>query len=115
MSKLLKLGPGEILIHEGEEKQDLYFVQKGELAVFQKRAGYEVHLDKIFAGELIGELAVIDQLPRSATIKAVTDCEVVQYSNEELKEIFEIQPQIVKILLQTLVDRLRKTTAKLNS
>ena len=47
MSKLLKLSPGEILINEGEEKQDLYFVQKGELAVFQKRASYEVHLDKI--------------------------------------------------------------------
>ncbi len=114
MSTILKLNPGDVLIHEGEQKKDLFWVQKGELAVFQKRLSYEIHLDKICAGELIGELAVIDQLPRSATIEALTHCEIIQYSNEELKDIFEAQPQIVKILLQTLVERLRKTTARLN-
>ncbi|MFZ4712185.1 MAG: Crp/Fnr family transcriptional regulator [Bacteriovoracaceae bacterium] len=115
MSKTIKLEAGEVLINEGEKKQDLFWVQKGELAVYQKRASYEIHLDKIHAGELIGELAVIDQLPRSATIKAITACEIIQYSNEELKDLFEAQPQIVKILLQTLVERLRKTTSRLQS
>lgn len=114
MSKVLKLAPGEILINEDDEKTDLYWVQSGELAAIQKRKHYEVHLDHIRAGELIGEMSMIDKKPRSATIQAVTECEVIQFSTDEIYTIFESQPKIIQTLLQTLVERLRKTNARIN-
>ena len=114
MSKVIKLKPGEVLINEGDEKTDLYWVQSGELMVFQRRHHYEIHLDKIKADELIGEMSMIDKKPRSATIQALTDCEIIQFSTDEIYDIFESQPKIIQVLLQTLTDRLRKTNARIN-
>ena len=112
MSKVIKLNAGDILINEGEEERDLFWVKSGELVALQHRPSYEVHLDHIKSDELIGEMSMIDKNSRSATIKAVTDCELIQFSTVEIYSIFNSQPKIIQVLLQTLVDRLRKTNAR---
>lgn len=114
MTKVINLKSGGILINEGDLKQDLYWVQVGELEVIQNRKNYEVILDTVKAGELIGEMSPIDHLPRSATIRAKSECEIIMFSAEEIDQILVSQPQIIKILLNTLVERLRKTSAKVN-
>lgn len=114
MSNVIKLAPGEILINEDDERSDLFWVQSGELAVIQKRKNYEVHLNNIVAGELIGEMSMIDKKPRSATIQAITNCEIMKFSTDEIYSIFESQPKIIQTLLETLVDRLRKTNARIS-
>lgn len=113
MTNLIKLKPREILVNEGDQNSDLFIVQSGKLEVLQKRDTYEIHLDEIDEGGIIGEFSAIDHGPRSATIRSLTDCEILRYSAEEIKKILDVQPPLVKDLLTTLVDRLRKTSKKL--
>ena len=62
----------------------------------------------IEAGELVGELAFLDQKTRSATVKALTDCQLVKLEYSEFQEMLAMQPKWMKKILLTLTTRLRK-------
>lgn len=113
MTEIIKLKPSEILVQEGDHNTDLFIVHKGRLEIVQNRGTYEIHLDEIGEGEIIGEISAIDHQPRSATIRSLGDSEVLKYSTAEIKNLLNAQPALIRDLLETLVDRLRKTSKKL--
>jgi CRP-like cAMP-binding protein len=70
-------------------------------------------LDTAEAGEVIGEMAVITDLPRSATATARTDCAAYSMSGEELKGALTQNPEFAIMLMSVIFDRLRFITARL--
>lgn len=109
----VRLEANQILINEGDLSHSMYWVQKGELIVTKKDGEKEVILGYLKSGELVGELSFLDQSPRSATVKAVTECELIQIPQRTIDEIFKSQPQWVELLVKTLAERLRKTNARI--
>jgi putative ABC transport system ATP-binding protein len=66
------LGAGQVLFQQGERGELIYFVESGRLNVFRKRAdGTEEHLAEVGAGNYVGELGPILNLPRSASVRAI--------------------------------------------
>jgi CRP-like cAMP-binding protein len=112
MTELTRLHPGELLIHEGDESFQMYYVQSGSLAVFKRKGDKEVQIGTIIAGELVGEMSFLDQHPRSATVKAMTDCELVEVPHEKFQKLLDSHPKWFKALIHTLLDRLRKANAR---
>jgi CRP-like cAMP-binding protein len=111
--KQLTLKKDEMLIFESDvNNKSLYLVKEGTLEVTKIKPSGRVVLGHVHPGELVGEMALIDEAPRSATVKALTDCVVIEIPKEHLDNILAKQPPWLKLLLQNLVKRLRNTSLK---
>jgi CRP/FNR family cyclic AMP-dependent transcriptional regulator len=113
MANKISIKANQQLIREGEHSNNMYWVQTGQLVVTKKRQNEEVILGHIFEGELVGELSFLDKESRSATVKALTDCELIEIPQETIDNIFKTQPKWLEILVMTLAERLRKANARI--
>lgn len=104
------LKKGDILIRENEESRNLYWVQSGELTVLKKVAdrSLKMNINTLKKGDLVGELSFIDQRPRSATVQALTDCELIKLDYDEFQKLLQQQPKWIIKIMNTMSDKLRK-------
>lgn len=102
----------DVLIREGEHSHTMYWLQAGQLVVSKRKGGEEVELGFIYTGELVGEMSFLDGEPRSASVRALTDCELVEIPREAFEKVFVGQPAWFQGLVKTLTERLRKTNAR---
>ncbi len=113
MATIIRLAAEESLIKEGEHSSSMYWVQTGQLVVSKKRGIEEVVLGHVYSGELVGELSFLDKESRSASVRAMTDCELIEIPQETFDNIFKTQPKWLEILVKTLSERLRKANARI--
>jgi CRP-like cAMP-binding protein len=97
---------GDVIIREGEEGDAAYFIVSGEVEVLIGTGGRRV--GALGAGEVFGEMCVIEPGRRSATVRALTDTECRAASAEEFLEMIKDQPDRALAFMKTLVRRLRK-------
>lgn len=93
---------------------DLFFVLQGHVRVSIAAAGREVILRDIRDGEFFGELAAIDQRPRSAGIVAITDTLVARMPAGVFRQVVHEHPDACDQLLQTLVAQVRMLANRAN-
>jgi CRP/FNR family transcriptional regulator, cyclic AMP receptor protein len=108
----INLKKDEVLVREGDHSKNMYLLQSGQLSVVKKRGTEEVQLGFIYSGELVGEMSFLDNEPRCATVKAVSDCELIEIPKALMEKIIEGQPHWFQTLVKTLTERLRKTNAR---
>ncbi len=102
---------GEVIIRENEPGDVAYVIERGQVEVTKKADGKKVHLAHIYPGETFGEMSMIDDKPRSATVIAVEDTEVRVVPHDEFFESFKTNPDVALQLLKTLFERLREAGA----
>jgi len=115
---LLELIPGETVFEEGDNGDYVCFVVEGSLDVLKKSAkGENVVISTLKKGGSIGEMSVIDRLPRSATVKAKTKTTLLTLSQEKLNYILaehaSVGVKILKGIARLLSMNLRKTSTRL--
>jgi CRP/FNR family cyclic AMP-dependent transcriptional regulator len=98
---------GERIVVEGELGNELYLVMRGSVAVTREGAA----VTTLGPGEAFGELSVLDAGPRTATVTAVGDTEVLAVTSEEFYEILYEQAEIAEGVIRMLVKRLRDNRA----
>ncbi len=113
VGKRIKVSKGDILLREGEIGDMMYWLQSGQLVAYKMRGTEQVQLGFIYSGELVGEMSFLDKEPRSATVKALSDCELIEIPQAKFDKFFESQPKWLQILLRTLNDRLRKANNRI--
>lgn len=102
----------DILFYQGDLGQDLYIVRSGKIRIFRSSpSGNETSINLFCAGDIIGEFAVLDQQPRSATAKAMTTCVVLSLSGPAFLRHLRTIPDLSLALSQMLVTKLRWTAA----
>ncbi|MCB9228457.1 MAG: Crp/Fnr family transcriptional regulator [Deltaproteobacteria bacterium] len=111
--KNLSLKPGQILFSKGDASDGMYLVRRGELQVYLEQQGREVTLANVGDGGMIGEMALFDQQPRSASVKAISASEVTQITNEDFRKLLKQIPRWFTSLMVTLSGRLRATNERL--
>jgi CRP-like cAMP-binding protein len=91
--------PGEALVQQGEQGRDLFLLLKGEAqAVFRDATGKTHLVGKLRDGDAFGEVALIDDIPRTASIIAKTECYALTLSKEDFqRHILEQQPDTDRI------------------
>ena len=87
---------GEIVLAEGDEGTDIYIIRRGSMIVERKIAGKTVFLSYLPAGSYVGEMAVIDAAPRSATVRAAIRSEVVRLPGEAFQRLLERKPDLLR-------------------
>ncbi|MEH2470281.1 CRP/FNR family cyclic AMP-dependent transcriptional regulator [Nitrobacteraceae bacterium AZCC 2161] len=104
------LSQREILFRAGDVADGCYRLEDGLLKVsIASPQGDERILTILGPGSIVGELAVIDGLPRSATVVAIRDCRLSFVSREAFTSCVREHPEIYSYLVSTLVSRLRET------
>lgn len=97
-----------IIIHEGEFGQQAYLIQSGEVSVFLKKDDTELEVARLSAGQIFGEMAFIFDGPRTASVKATADCNLIVISRaqfeDKLKESDPTIRAIVHMLSKRIVD-----------
>lgn len=87
----------------------MYFVEQGEVTL---TAGGRT-LDTIRAGEIFGEMAVLNDAPRSATATAKSDCVALSLDTQQFQTAIQKMPEFALMLMSAMFDRLRLVSARL--
>ena len=111
------ISPGDVLIRQGHQVEDLYLILEGTFKVIdEQRGGHE--LARVGGGEIVGEMSFIDANPPSATVTAVEDGLVLALSRNLLQQRLEqdtaFGSRFYYALAVFLSDRLRATEARLS-
>jgi len=108
----VKLAADETLFTAGDAGDGCYRINEGLLKVTMvSRAGGERILAFLGAGAIVGELAIIDGFPRSASVVAVRDAQLSFLSRAAFEEFAKAHPEVYKSLVALLAARLRETDA----
>lgn len=95
---------GTTLIREGEQGTQMFVLLEGEVTVtFQGRP-----LDELRSGTVLGEMAMVDDRPRSASAIAATDCCVVPVDRERFHELVRESPEFASSVMTIMSHRLRR-------
>lgn len=109
----LLLPGGETLIKQGEPGDCMYILIHGRLHVAVERdGGAEDIVGEVGRGETVGEMAILTDMPRSATVRAVRDSELVRFSQQAFNRIVERHPVLLKSIVRLLGTRLRQTVQR---
>ena len=111
-AKPIQLSAGQVLFLAGDVGDGCYRIEQGLLKIsIIARSGAERILAIVGPGSIVGELAIIDGLPRSASVAAVRDSELSFISRSVFERFAEVHPQVYKHLVTLLAARLRDTDA----
>ncbi len=104
----IRMTTGETLMTEGETADGLYIVRHGRLrATVRGKDGNEVTVGEIGKAEVIGEMAVITDQVRSATIRALRDTDLFRLPAEAFARLIRHHPEMLRPFASVVVERLR--------
>jgi EAL domain-containing protein (putative c-di-GMP-specific phosphodiesterase class I) len=105
--QIKRFGAGEVIFSEGDVGDCAYLIERGRVLIFIEKDGAEVLLNILGAGEVFGEMALIDDSPRSASCRTMSDCQLIVVTKEQLLDRVRAADPVVRLLMQVLLDRLR--------
>jgi CRP/FNR family transcriptional regulator, cyclic AMP receptor protein len=101
---------GTNLLCEGEQGDTLFVVLEGQLVA--ERSGH--HVAWFGPGDVIGEFAVLVSQPRSATVRAVSACTVLQVEKSAIDELLLDYPEVARSIITSLVRRFQERNSSLD-
>ncbi|MDZ4744103.1 MAG: ATP-binding protein [Verrucomicrobiota bacterium] len=105
----IDLAPSEIIFREGDKGDCLYLIEDGQVKITKNTTGSsEQVLSVLQPNDFFGEMAVLDQKPRSATATTVSHCILWQISQAQFQAIIVNRyPEIAVNLISIIIDRIR--------
>ena len=122
--KRLQLAANQTVFSEGDKGREVYLVLNGDLRVLGKvdlddQRQIQPGFGEMTKGDVFGELVLFDELPRSATVVALTEVELAVLDGEKLMDFLDEHPdlgyEIMRGVITTLVVRLRKANQRIFS
>lgn len=110
---MLVAAAGDIIFREGDPGACAYLIESGELEILVERAGKTIVLARRGPGEIVGEMAVIDSAPRSATVRALSDTILAIITDRQLMRRIESTDPVVRMCMSTLIGRFRATMSSI--
>ncbi|MBR1403725.1 MAG: Crp/Fnr family transcriptional regulator [Treponema sp.] len=98
--------PGQVIITEYQNGDSFYLIQSGSVQLTKCANGTNKNLDILKPGELFGEMAILDNSPRSATCFAVGPVECLEFNKENFEVLVTGNPQIALMLLRLFCKRI---------
>ncbi|MBN2656475.1 MAG: Crp/Fnr family transcriptional regulator [Spirochaetales bacterium] len=98
--------PGDIVFCEYEPGDSFYLIQSGKVKIVKIFGNIEKTLDILHPGEFFGEMALLEEAPRSATIIAVEPCKLLEFNKENFEILMKGNPQMAMKLLRLFTKRL---------
>lgn len=110
-SLLQKYEPGDVLMRKGDEALSVFVILEGHLKIVTTDAkGDEIIINKVNPGETLGELSLVDELPRSAGVVALEHVEALELTKQAFFELLDKRFDVALGILRGFSSRLRFST-----
>lgn len=109
----LQLAGGEVLFREGDPPTTAFLLEEGQIEIHTTQRRGRVVLAVLGPGAIVGEMAVIDESPRTATALALTPCRLRVLDRSQIAERIQQADPIIRALLQGSLQRYRNALAAL--
>ena len=106
---------GQELFHQGDTGDAAYVIIKGSADVLVDAPEGQISVAKVERNAFVGDIAILCDVPRTATVKALSDLETLKILKEQFLELIAGFPGIAVEIMRVLADRLSKTTAELTA
>lgn len=117
--KLVNKSDGEIIIEENSIGQGLYLVVKGQVKVFQGEGASEKILAMLKAGEIFGEMSLIEDMLTSSSVSSAGEAQLLKIGKRDLEKLMEdnsvFTAKIYRSFCIVLSERLRRANQKLKA
>ncbi len=110
MDNLMSLKSGEVLFCEGDEGNNAYLILNGTIEIYRTAGEADINISNLGKGEIIGEMSLIDNQPRMASARALTNVKLAGISQDDLsKRLKRLKrdDKVIHHVMKTLVRRLR--------
>src|SRR5260370_1960359 len=101
----LRFGKGEKIISQDDPGQSMYVLSSGVARVTAQRDGRESILGELVSGECFGEISLLTGSPRTATVIAKTDCDIVEIDHTAMRDLLPHDPPLAGQLSVTPTTR----------
>jgi len=113
--ELQEVAPGEVVVKEGDPGDSMYLIKSGkvEVTTLDPRDRRRLTLARLGAGEFFGEVSLIKNKPRTATITALNPTELLHMDRPAFEQLSKEHPELVKMLEQIIEKRVEATIKKI--
>jgi len=112
-ASVLAFKPGETLFREGEAGDSLHLIRKGSVTISRHMDGREVVLAYVPAGQYVGEMSLVSDLPRSATVTAAVATETIRIDGAAFKKLIQQDAEVRARVEDTFKRRLARNVQAL--
>jgi CRP/FNR family cyclic AMP-dependent transcriptional regulator len=110
-----KIPGNTVLFQEGDRGEEMYIIQSGKVKISKRIRGVEKTLATLEKGEFFGEMAILNDKPRSATAETIEACEMLVIDRKTFDALIRGNAEIAVRFIKRLADRLRETNDQMES
>lgn len=98
--------PGQAIVTQGDDGDSMFVIQSGEVEVVKDLDGREVLLGTMGPGDFFGEMALFQNEPRSATVRAATEVRALTIDRRALLRRLDQDPHLAFRIVESMADRI---------
>ena len=111
MIRFREVPAGEVIIRENDIGETAYIIQSGRVEVTKVHEGKATHIAYLSAGQAFGEMGMIDEKPRSATVTAIEPTAIQELHRDDFFQSLQSDPKGALSFLRVIFERLREADA----
>ncbi len=112
-SDVITYQPGQVLMRQGDVGDAAYVIIEGDAQVTVATEGGEIPIAQLHDGDFLGEIAILCDTPRTATVTAKSAVKALRIRKEPFFELLQQFPEMAVEMTRLLAERLTRTTAEL--
>jgi len=110
-----KIPPGTTLFQEGDKGEEMFIIQSGKVKISKRIRGVEKTLATLDKGEFFGEMAILNDKPRSASAETTEESEMLVIDRKTFDTLLRSNVEIAIRFIKRLADRLRETNDQMEA
>ena len=110
-----KIPAGTVLFQEGDKGEEMFILQSGKVKISKRIRGVEKTLATLEKGEFFGEMAILNDKPRSATAETIEECEMLVIDRKTFDTLLRGNVEIAIRFIKRLADRLREANDQMEA
>lgn len=111
--RLRRVSAGDVVFHEGDIGNEMYIIQEGQIEILRLGSDGPQRLALLEKGDFFGEMAILDELPRTATAVAVNDARLVEINGATFDQMLRANPEIAIRIMRKLSLRVRQADERM--
>jgi CRP-like cAMP-binding protein len=110
-----RFAAGTVLFREGDKGEEMFILQSGKVKISKKIRGVEKTLATLEKGEFFGEMAILNDKPRSATAETIEDCDMLVIDRKTFETLLRSNVEIAIRFIKRIADRLREANDQMEA
>lgn len=106
--KKLEFKAGESIVRDGTASTEMFVIRSGKVRVFKTVNGEKVELSVIGKNEMVGEMSLLLDERRTASLEAVTDTEIIALDKESVIDEIQKDPKFAMAMMKKMAGRIRE-------